>query len=95
MKSVAHTLHRALRFYTEVLSFERVADREVAGDAYERLYGVFGARVRAVRLRLGDEVIELLEYLAPGPVALDGALGVSAGLLVRDPDGHAALLARH
>ena len=59
-------IERASRFYVEVLSFERVADREVSGDAYEHLYGVFGARVRVVRLRLGDETVELLQFLVPG-----------------------------
>ncbi|MBK7904620.1 MAG: VOC family protein [Proteobacteria bacterium] len=58
-------MDRAVRFYTKVLTFERVADREVAGDAYEHLYGVFGVRLRAVRLRLGDEAIELVQFLAP------------------------------
>lgn len=58
-------MDRAVRFYTKVLTFERVADREVAGDAYEHLYGVFGMRLRAVRLRLGDEAIELVQFLAP------------------------------
>ena len=37
----------------------------VSGRAYERLHGVFGARMRVVRLRLGDERLELTEYLAP------------------------------
>ncbi|MBK7904621.1 MAG: hypothetical protein IPJ97_18150 [Proteobacteria bacterium] len=32
--------------------------------------------------------------VSPGPVALDGALGVREALLVRDPDGHADLLAQ-
>ncbi len=56
---------RAVDFYTRVLSFEKVADREVAGDDYEHLFGVFGLRIRAVRMRLGDEYIELLQFLAP------------------------------
>lgn len=56
---------RAVDFYSHVLTFEKVADREVAGEAYERLFGVFGLRVRAVRMRLGDEYIELLQFLAP------------------------------
>ena len=59
-------LDRALEFYTGVLGFERVgAEEEVAGESYERLLGVFGLRLRAARLRLGEEEIELLEYLTP------------------------------
>jgi catechol 2,3-dioxygenase-like lactoylglutathione lyase family enzyme len=56
---------RTAEFFTKVLSFEKVSDSEVAGPDYERLQGVFGLRLRVVRLRLGDEQIELHEYLAP------------------------------
>jgi catechol 2,3-dioxygenase-like lactoylglutathione lyase family enzyme len=56
---------RAAAFFADVLSFEKEADVEVAGDAYERLEGVFGLRIRVVRMRLGDESIALTEYLAP------------------------------
>jgi catechol 2,3-dioxygenase-like lactoylglutathione lyase family enzyme len=38
---------------------------EVAGAEYEHLEGVFGLRMRVVRLRLGDEFLGLTEYLAP------------------------------
>jgi catechol 2,3-dioxygenase-like lactoylglutathione lyase family enzyme len=58
-------LDRSVEFYTKVLSFEKVREFEVAGDDYERLYGVFGMRARTARLRLGEEYIELTEYLAP------------------------------
>jgi catechol 2,3-dioxygenase-like lactoylglutathione lyase family enzyme len=56
---------RSVRFYTEVLSFEREYDVELGGRSWEQLHGVFGARVRVVGLRLGDERLELTEYLAP------------------------------
>jgi catechol 2,3-dioxygenase-like lactoylglutathione lyase family enzyme len=58
-------LERSVRFYTEVLDFERVAEWEEAGVEYERLYGVFGARVRVARLALGSEALELRQFLAP------------------------------
>jgi catechol 2,3-dioxygenase-like lactoylglutathione lyase family enzyme len=58
-------MSRAVDFYTSVLSFEKVSDVEVSGREYELLSGVFGARMRVVRLRLGDEAIELTEFLAP------------------------------
>jgi len=56
---------RAVSFYSRVLHFERVSDTEVAGETYEHLEGVFGLRMRVVRMRLGDEFIRLTEYLAP------------------------------
>ena len=55
----------SVEFYSKVLSFEKVSDVEVAGEDYEHLEGVFGLRMRVVRLRLGEEFIELTEYLAP------------------------------
>jgi 4-hydroxyphenylpyruvate dioxygenase-like putative hemolysin len=61
-------MDRAVEFYTSVLTFQKVSDVEVAGRDYELLQGVFGARMRIVRLRLGAESLELTEYLAPrGP----------------------------
>ncbi|HZI75730.1 MAG TPA: VOC family protein, partial [Gemmatimonadales bacterium] len=58
-------MDRSLQFYTQVLDFVKVSDAEVAGSLYETLEGVFGARLRVVRLRLGDEVLQLTQYLAP------------------------------
>jgi catechol 2,3-dioxygenase-like lactoylglutathione lyase family enzyme len=58
-------VERSIAFYSDVLGFEKVSDVEVLGDDYERLQGVFGLRMRVVRMRLGDESIELTEYLAP------------------------------
>lgn len=58
-------MDRSVEFFSRVLSFEKVSDVEVAGSEVERLQGVFGARMRVVRMKLGDEMIELIEYLAP------------------------------
>src|SRR5215467_6801931 len=66
-------MDRSAEFFSKVLSFEKVSDIEVAGSEYERLQGVFGARMKIVRMRLGDELIELIEYLAPKgrPIPVD------------------------
>ena len=58
-------LDRAVAFYTDVLGFERIQESEVGGDDYEHLYGVFGLRMKSVEMRLGDERIELMQFLAP------------------------------
>jgi catechol 2,3-dioxygenase-like lactoylglutathione lyase family enzyme len=58
-------VERSVRFYTDVLGFTPVSDVEVTGAPYEALRGVFGLRMRVVRLRLGDELLELTEYVAP------------------------------
>jgi catechol 2,3-dioxygenase-like lactoylglutathione lyase family enzyme len=66
-------MDRSVDFYSRVLSFEKVSDVEVTGEDYERLQGVFGLRMRVVRMHLGDESIELTEYLAPKgrPIPVD------------------------
>jgi len=66
-------MDRAVDFYSRVLSFEKTSDVEVSGDAYEHLEGLFGLRMRVVRMRLGDESIELTEYLTPKgrPIPVD------------------------
>lgn len=66
-------MRTATDFYTRVLPFEIVADEEVAGSEFEHLFGVFGMRARIVRLRLGDEFIELIDFIAPEgrPIPVD------------------------
>lgn len=58
-------LDRSVDFYSEVLNFQKISEYEVAGVGYEHLEGVFGVRIRAARMQLGNEKIELMEYLAP------------------------------
>ena len=66
-------MDRSVEFYRTVLAFKPVSEREVAGDDYEHLYGVFGARVRIVTLELGGEYLKLEQFLAPRgrPVPVD------------------------
>lgn len=49
-------------FYTKALLFEPVSDITVEGK-YSELEGVSDTRIRIVTLQLGDETIELMEYL--------------------------------
>ncbi|NOT49215.1 MAG: glyoxalase [Acidobacteria bacterium] len=66
-------MDKSLDFYTHVLPFQKVSDVETWGGDIENLSGVFGARVRVVRLKLGDETLELTEYLTPRgrPIPVD------------------------
>lgn len=57
-------MDRAVEFYS-ALTFQKVSDVEVFGDEIEHLEGVFGARIRMVRMRLGNEYLDLTQYLAP------------------------------
>lgn len=94
-------LDRAVEFYTRVLTFEKVDEYELAGADYERLQGVFGSRMRVARLRLGDEWIELTEYLAPkGEPYPAGTRGNDRwfqhiAIIVGDMDRAYQLLRRH
>lgn len=58
-------MNRSIDFYGRVLSFGKISDFELTGNEYEHLEGVFGLRMRVVRMQLGNEFIELTEYLAP------------------------------
>ena len=58
-------MDRSVEFFSKVLSFEQVSDVEVHGAEYEKLQDVFGVRMRVVRMKLGEEMIELTQYLAP------------------------------
>lgn len=66
-------MDREIAFFEDVLTFQKVSDVEVAGDDFEHLEGVFGLRLRIVRMRLGTEEIELSQYLAPEgrPIPVD------------------------
>jgi catechol 2,3-dioxygenase-like lactoylglutathione lyase family enzyme len=58
-------LDRSVEFFSKALNFEKISDVEVHGSEYEKLQGVFGLRMRVARMKLGDEMIELTQYLAP------------------------------
>ncbi|MGH8066758.1 MAG: VOC family protein, partial [Candidatus Entotheonellia bacterium] len=94
-------MERSVRFYSGVLSFEKVSDVEVAGSGYEHLQGVFGLRMRVVRMRLGEEGIELTEYLAPRgrPIPVDSRSHdrwfQHIALIVRDMDRAYQWLRQH
>jgi catechol 2,3-dioxygenase-like lactoylglutathione lyase family enzyme len=94
-------MERSIAFYRDVLQFEPVSDVEVWGEDYERLQGVFGLRMRVVRMRLGDEAIELTEYLTPRGRPIPGDSRSHdrwfqhVAIIVRDMDRAYARLRQH
>jgi catechol 2,3-dioxygenase-like lactoylglutathione lyase family enzyme len=94
-------LDAAVRFYDSVLDFETESEHELAGEAWERLQGVFPVRMRVATLRLGDERIELTEYLAPRgrPMPPDSRGNdrwfQHVAIVVRDMDAAYARLRQH
>lgn len=95
-------LDRSVAFFTDVLGFEEIDEREEAGDAVEARTGVFAARVRTARLRLGHEEIELAEFLAPSagrPIPVDSQANdlwfQHVAIVVADLDAAYARLRAH
>ena len=94
-------MDRSVAFYTDVLGFTKLTDQEAWGEEVERRTGVFGARTRVVRLRLGDEVLELTEFLAPKgrPAPADARSNdrwfQHVAIIVSDMDTAYAVLRRH
>jgi catechol 2,3-dioxygenase-like lactoylglutathione lyase family enzyme len=58
-------MDRSVAFYRDVLTFKPVSDVEVDGPEYDRFYGVFGVRARIVRMQLGEQQIELTQFISP------------------------------
>ena len=93
-------MDRSVDFYTKVLDFQKVSDDELVGEPYEELSGVFGVRLRVVRLRLGQEYLQLTQYLAsPGrPLPVDSRSNdrwfQHVAIIVRDMDSAYARLRR-
>src|ERR1051325_9629832 len=65
---------RSVEFFSKVLNFEKLSDTEVAGTEYEQLVGVFGVRMRTMRMRT--------ESLAPKgrPIPVDSAFLWARGI---------------
>ena len=84
-------MDRAVEFYS-ALTFQKVSDVEVFGEQFEHLEGVFGARMRIVRMQLGNEYLDLTQYLAPPgrPIPADSRSNdlwfQHAAIVVRDMD---------
>ena len=104
VESVAITvgdMQTAVEFYTRVLRFEKISDATVEGEGHERLHAVPGARVRTIRLRLGQEHLDLVEYLSPRgrPVPVDSRSNdrwfQHVAIIVNDMDQAYAWLRRH
>jgi catechol 2,3-dioxygenase-like lactoylglutathione lyase family enzyme len=58
-------MDRSVDFYTRVLDFQKVSDDEIGGASYDTLQGLTGTTFRVVGLRLGDESLQLTQYLFP------------------------------
>jgi catechol 2,3-dioxygenase-like lactoylglutathione lyase family enzyme len=73
----------------------------VFGAPYEKLFGVFGVRLRAVRMQLGEEFIELMQFQTPRgrPLPVDSRSNdrwfQHVAIIVSDMDKAYAILRSH
>jgi catechol 2,3-dioxygenase-like lactoylglutathione lyase family enzyme len=94
-------MDRSVDFFHDILDFEKVADREFHDDSFDRLEGVFGARVRLVDLKLGGEVLRLVQFLTPQgrPISVDSRSNdrwfQHIAIVVRDMDAAYSRLHQH
>lgn len=56
---------RQADFFTKVLQFEKISDFRVVGGEYDKMQGVFNANMRIVHLKLGEQIVELTQYVSP------------------------------
>jgi len=95
-------MDHSVAFYSDVLTFKKISDVEVDGDGYDRLWGVFGLRARVVRMQLGEQKLELIQFLSPPDVRSIPVPSYSNDLwfqhfaiVVRDMDEAWAQLRKH
>jgi catechol 2,3-dioxygenase-like lactoylglutathione lyase family enzyme len=56
---------REANFFVKVLHFQQVSDFHVSGSEYDKMEGVFNANLRIVHLKLGEQMVELTQYVSP------------------------------
>lgn len=95
-------MDRSVAFYAEVLDFKKVSDVEMDGPEYDRLWGIFGVRARVVRMQLGEQSLELIQFLSPPDVRPIPVPSYSndlwfqhVAIVVRDMDAAWMRLRRH
>lgn len=59
------SLERSIPFYRDVLNFNIVSETTLEGTEFDHLVGIFNAKAKIVTMALGDEEIQLVEFLNP------------------------------
>jgi len=94
-------MDKSVQFYRDVLGFKKTSDTELYGTQYEQLQGIFGLRMRVVRMQIGDEEIELTDYLTSGGRSIpenamsNDLLFQHMAIVVSDMDKAYAALRKH
>lgn len=56
----------SIQFYTKVLQFKHIGSEDFYGESQEQLFGKFGIHYKIAHLQLGDEYVDLIDYLTSG-----------------------------
>jgi catechol 2,3-dioxygenase-like lactoylglutathione lyase family enzyme len=76
LKSIALTvsdLDRSVAFYEQAMDFKKVSEQTIVNRDFDYVTGVFGSRVRSAELQLGEEKIQLNQFLSISgkPIPID------------------------
>jgi MIP family channel proteins len=58
-------LDRSVEFYSKVLSFQKESEHDARLESFDHLTGVFGTNTRVATMRLGNERLQLIQWVAP------------------------------
>jgi catechol 2,3-dioxygenase-like lactoylglutathione lyase family enzyme len=56
----------SLKFYTSVLQFKHIGTEAFYGENHEQLFAKFGIHYKIAHLQLGEEYVDLIDYLTSG-----------------------------
>ena len=71
IKGIFHTsitvdnLERSVLFYRDILGLELLFTREASGEAVSKSIGVENAHLKIAMFKVGDDFLELIEYVSP------------------------------
>ncbi len=58
-------IDREADFFAKLFNFEKISDFRLVGSEYDKMQGVFNANMRIVHMRLGEQLLELTQYISP------------------------------
>ena len=58
-------VEQSIDFYTTILGCAKISDREISGQDIDQLYGLNNVHLRLATLQLGEQTIELTEFITP------------------------------
>jgi catechol 2,3-dioxygenase-like lactoylglutathione lyase family enzyme len=63
---VVSNLDKSVKFYEQTLGFKQIGSDTLIGEGYEKLFNLFGMNAVVAHLQLGDEKLDLIDFLTAG-----------------------------